>query len=85
MADQVLQPDGAEPANFRFGASGLLNDIVDVLGQLACRKDVGGVLMSSSDHVFLPQEVIRAKRDGGRLTDAEIEQFVAGDHRWGSR
>jgi deoxyribose-phosphate aldolase len=32
MADRVLQPDGAEPANFRFGASGLLNDIVSVLG-----------------------------------------------------
>jgi thymidine phosphorylase len=27
---------------------------------------------------FLPQEVIRAKRDGARLSDAEIEQFVAG-------
>jgi deoxyribose-phosphate aldolase len=32
MADTVLQPHGAEPANFRFGASGLLNDIVNVLG-----------------------------------------------------
>jgi deoxyribose-phosphate aldolase len=32
MADQVLQPNGAEPGNFRFGASGLLNDIVRVLG-----------------------------------------------------
>lgn len=32
MADKVLQPDGAQPANFRFGASGLLNDIVHVLG-----------------------------------------------------
>ncbi len=28
--------------------------------------------------VFLPQETIRAKRDGSRLSDAEIEQFVAG-------
>ncbi|MGZ4793781.1 MAG: thymidine phosphorylase, partial [Ilumatobacteraceae bacterium] len=34
--------------------------------------------MSSSARTFLPQEVIRAKRDGARLTDAEIEQFVAG-------
>ena len=32
MADRVLQPHGAEPTNFRFGASGLLNDIVHVLG-----------------------------------------------------
>ncbi len=32
LADQRLQPDGAEPKNFRFGASGLLNDIVAVLG-----------------------------------------------------
>jgi thymidine phosphorylase len=34
--------------------------------------------MSPSDHVFLPQELIRAKRDGGRLTEAEIERFVQG-------
>jgi thymidine phosphorylase len=27
---------------------------------------------------FLPQEIIRSKRDGARLTDAEIEQFVKG-------
>ena len=32
MADKVLQPHGAEPTNFRFGASGLLNDIIHVLG-----------------------------------------------------
>lgn len=32
MADSVLIPHGAEPTNFRFGASGLLNDIVHVLG-----------------------------------------------------
>ena len=32
MADRHLRPNGAEPANFRFGASGLLNDIVRVLG-----------------------------------------------------
>ncbi len=34
--------------------------------------------MSSGVRTFLPQEVIRAKRDGSRLTDTEIEQFVAG-------
>jgi thymidine phosphorylase len=34
--------------------------------------------MSSGSPTFLPQEIIRAKRDGGRLTDSEIEQFVAG-------
>jgi thymidine phosphorylase len=28
--------------------------------------------------VFLPQEVIRAKRDGGRLTDDQINTFIAG-------
>ena len=27
---------------------------------------------------FLPQEIIRTKRDGSRLTDAEIEQFIGG-------
>ena len=32
LADRYLQPDEAEPGNFRFGASGLLNDIVTVLG-----------------------------------------------------
>jgi deoxyribose-phosphate aldolase len=32
LADRSLQPNGAEPDNFRFGASGLLNDIVRVLG-----------------------------------------------------
>lgn len=32
MADGLLQPGGARPGNFRFGASGLLNDIVRVLG-----------------------------------------------------
>jgi deoxyribose-phosphate aldolase len=32
LADLCLQPAVAEPGNFRFGASGLLNDIVDVLG-----------------------------------------------------
>jgi thymidine phosphorylase len=34
--------------------------------------------MGSNQPVFLPQEVIRTKRDGGRLTDAEITRFVAG-------
>ena len=32
MADRHLHPNEAEPTNFRFGASGLLNDIVRVLG-----------------------------------------------------
>ena len=32
LADRHLKPDTAEPGNFRFGASGLLNDIVRVLG-----------------------------------------------------
>lgn len=32
LADRYLQPDTAQPTNFRFGASGLLNDIVAVLG-----------------------------------------------------
>ena len=34
--------------------------------------------MSSKPPTFLPQEIIRAKRDGQALTDAQIEQFVAG-------
>lgn len=34
--------------------------------------------MDPGSQTFLPQEIIRAKRDGSRLTDAEIEQFVAG-------
>ena len=34
--------------------------------------------MSSNPPSFLPQEIIRAKRDGLVLTDAQIEQFVAG-------
>jgi deoxyribose-phosphate aldolase len=32
LADLYLQPDGAHRGNFRFGASGLLNEIVHVLG-----------------------------------------------------
>jgi deoxyribose-phosphate aldolase len=32
LADRYLQPHGAQPINFRFGASGLLNDIVGVMG-----------------------------------------------------
>jgi deoxyribose-phosphate aldolase len=32
QADRYLQPEVAEPHNFRFGASGLLNDIITVLG-----------------------------------------------------
>ena len=34
--------------------------------------------MSSAAKTFLPQEVIRCKRDGGRLTDEDIQLFVAG-------
>ena len=34
--------------------------------------------MSPKPPTFLPQEIIRAKRDGLALTDAQIEQFVAG-------
>ena len=34
--------------------------------------------MASGSPPFLPQEIIRAKRDGSRLTDAQIEQFVQG-------
>ena len=34
--------------------------------------------MSSKPPTFLPQEFIRAKRDGLVLADAQIEQFVAG-------
>jgi deoxyribose-phosphate aldolase len=32
LADRCLAPERAVPSNFRFGASGLLNDIVAVLG-----------------------------------------------------
>lgn len=32
LADRYLHPETAVPTNFRFGASGLLNDIVAVLG-----------------------------------------------------
>ena len=34
--------------------------------------------MSSTPPTFLPQEIIRAKRDGLVLSDAQIQQFVAG-------
>ncbi|MEP7202287.1 MAG: thymidine phosphorylase [Ilumatobacteraceae bacterium] len=34
--------------------------------------------MTTSSPRFLPQETIRAKRDGLRLNDAQIEQFVQG-------
>ena len=65
MADKVLQPHGAEPTNFRFGASGLLNDIVNVLGSSHDAAVVDGLLVavdtavpSAGDHP--------AKRDGRR-------------------
>jgi deoxyribose-phosphate aldolase len=32
LADAYMQPESAVPSNFRFGASGLLNDIIAVLG-----------------------------------------------------
>ncbi|HEY0518452.1 MAG TPA: hypothetical protein VGC84_03075, partial [Ilumatobacteraceae bacterium] len=34
--------------------------------------------MAEAGPVFLPQEIIRAKRDGMRLTNEQIEQFVGG-------
>ena len=34
--------------------------------------------MASEQPLFLPQEVIRAKRDGLKLSDADIERFVHG-------
>ena len=34
--------------------------------------------MAPSSPIFLPQEIIRSKRDGRRLSAAEIEQFVKG-------
>lgn len=34
--------------------------------------------MGTDSSPFLPQEVIRSKRDGTKLTDIEIERFVAG-------
>ena len=46
LADRCLQPNGAEPSNFRFGASGLLNDIVRVLGSSHELATVVGLLMS---------------------------------------
>ena len=47
LADRYLDPDHAVPSNFRFGASGLLNDIVAVLGSSHDTQTVDGVLMSS--------------------------------------
>jgi thymidine phosphorylase len=34
--------------------------------------------VGSNSPAFLPQEIIRAKRDGLRLTDSQIQQFVSG-------
>jgi thymidine phosphorylase len=34
--------------------------------------------VGSNSPSFLPQEIIRAKRDGLRLTDSQIQQFVSG-------
>ena len=40
LADACFRPRPAEPANFRFGASGLLNDIVSVMrGSLGLGED----------------------------------------------
>ncbi|HIP79229.1 MAG TPA: deoxyribose-phosphate aldolase, partial [Kiloniellaceae bacterium] len=35
LADRIMGPDWADPWRFRFGASGLLNDLLAVLGDEA--------------------------------------------------
>ena len=44
LADRAFAPDQAGPANFRFGASGLLDDIVRIL-----TGALGGAVPTSGD------------------------------------
>ena len=47
----------ATPRTFRFGASSLLDDLLGA----------GGDRPPATDARYLPQEIIRAKRDGNEL------------------
>ena len=68
LADAIMGPDWARPRTFRFGASSLLDDL---LGP-------GRRPPAATDAAFLPQEIIRAKRDGNELAADEIDFFVHG-------
>ena len=55
LADAIMGPGWATPATFRFGASGLLDDLLAALGR---RKPAGG---ADAGLLMLPQEIIRAQ------------------------
>jgi len=69
LAERLLGPGYATPERFRFGASSLLAELLGALGHGGgARAADGGVL----------SELIRRKRDGGRLGEDEVAALVAG-------
>ena len=71
LADRILGPGWAGPRHFRIGASGLLDALLATLRERRGVRGRRGLLM-------LPQEVIAAKRDGGKLSPAQIRFMVEG-------
>ncbi|WP_337995739.1 thymidine phosphorylase [Oleispirillum naphthae] len=75
LAESVLGADWVSAERFRIGASGLMDELLAIL---AAPGDEPFAEEARHAAVFLPQETIRKKRDGGALDGAEIAAFVAG-------
>ncbi|MBN2752513.1 MAG: thymidine phosphorylase, partial [Rhodospirillaceae bacterium] len=71
-----MGPEWLTPEHFRIGASSLLDTLEAIL---ATPEDAPfDAAKGSGASAFLPQEVIRKKRDGEVLDEGEIRDFVAG-------
>jgi len=76
LAERILGADWVTPDRFRIGASGLFDELLAVLADPADAPFDADAVAAAA--LFLPQEVIRKKRDGGELTQAEIAAFARG-------
>ena len=72
LAATIHSPDWPMPSTFRFGASGLLTDILSGAGRPRAGGRRDGLL------IMIPQEVIRRKRNGESLDGADIAAFILG-------